>query len=85
MYCSDVDTRPESGGFVWYRNTSLPSLVKRALTDVQLAYPSVLHIDFVIIVTWIHVGHFPQGTDKVLNTHADYLHKGVYSTVYLYR
>ena len=67
VYCSNVDTRVTGGGFVWYRNTSSPDLLQRALTDVHLAYPSALDldIDFLFIVTWYHVGQYPDRTDKV--------------------
>ena len=41
VYSADVDTRPEDGGGVWFRNVTSPETMERALTDVQRAYPHV--------------------------------------------
>ena len=64
-FCSDVDTRPEDGGFVWYRNSTTPTLLQRALSDIRRAYPFVSHIDFLFIATWDQVGYYDRNTKKV--------------------
>ena len=66
MFWADVDTRPDDGGFVWYRTTDAPDLIERALKDIQSAYQSVIDIDYLFIATWDHVGYFPLLTDKVI-------------------
>ena len=50
VYSADVDTRPEDGGGVWFRNVTSPETVERALTHVS-------SIDSSLIVTWDHVGY----------------------------
>ena len=62
---ANVDTRPEDGGFVWYRDSTSPDLLQRTLSDIQHAYPSVSHINHMFITTWDHVGYFDSNTDKV--------------------
>ena len=66
VYSADVDTRPEDGGGIWFRNVTSPETMERALTDVQRAYPHVSSIDSSLIVTWDHVGYASLHTDKVI-------------------
>ena len=65
VFWADVDTRPEEGGFVWYRITTSPDLLQRALRDIQRAFPTVSDLDYLFIATWDHVGYYPEQTDKV--------------------
>ena len=65
VYWADADTRPRYGGVVWFRNFSTPDLLRRALTDIQCAYPLVSVIDYIVIVTWDHVGYYSMHTEKV--------------------
>ena len=57
---ANVDTRPEAedGGFVWYHDSTSLDLLQRALSDIQHAYPSVSHINHMLIPTWDHVVYF---------------------------
>ena len=59
-YYADVDTRPEDGGYVWYRLTNSSEMIQRAVTDISKAYPSLTSI-----ATWDHVGYYKMKTDKV--------------------
>ena len=36
VYSADVDTRPEDGGGVWFRNVTSPETMERALTEPTL-------------------------------------------------
>ena len=65
MFWADVDTRPEDGGLVWYRITTSPDLLQRALSDIQKTYPTVSDLDYLFIATWDHIGYFNGMTDKV--------------------
>ena len=66
-YWGDVDTRPEDGGAVWYRETTDSVLLSRFRNEIQTAFPN--QRDFIpislFIVTWDHVGYYDQHTDKV--------------------
>ena len=67
IFWSDVDTRPEDGGTVWYRETSNTMLLTRFQNEIQSAFQG--QRDFVpislFIATWDHVGYFSRGTDRV--------------------
>ena len=65
MFWADIDTRPEDGGLVWYRITTSPDLLQKALSDIQKTYPTVSDLDYLFIATWDHVGYFSQMTNKV--------------------
>lgn len=62
-----MDTRPEDGGIVWYRETANSMLLTRFQNEIQSAFPD--QQGFVplslFIATWDHVGYFPRGTDRV--------------------
>ena len=64
-YWSDVDTR--GTGNVYYRQTTDPSLLARASSEIRAAYPvsQSLIITTLFIATWDGVGYYNQHTDKV--------------------
>lgn len=55
-------------GQVYYRETTDPALIQRANEKIQHFYPR-LRSPFIakslFIATWVEVGYFPQGVDKV--------------------
>jgi len=68
VYWTDVDTRPEGSGIVWYRETSDPELlsrfeneIKQAFTNLRLFRPISL-----FIATWERVGYYEEKFDKVV-------------------
>ena len=65
MFWADADTRPDDGGFVWYRITNSSDLTERALKDIRNAHPRVADIDYLLIATWDHIGYYFRQTDKV--------------------
>ena len=68
-YYGDMDTRPEDGGFIWYRLTNNSDMIQRAVDDIRKAYPSISSVDYLFIATWDHVGYFERKTDKVSADH----------------
>ena len=66
-FWADVDTT--STGEVWYRESTVPTLLARATTQINNAFPlvtprfSAVHL---FIVTWDHVGYFDNNMDKVI-------------------
>ena len=65
IYWADADTRPDDGGYIWYRVTTYPAILQQALNDIQLAYSAVSYINYILIATWDHVGYYLRRTDKV--------------------
>ena len=76
-YWADVDTR--GIGSVYYRETSIASVISTVASDVSNAFPS--HSPFyatsVVIATWDRVGYFNEHTDKVIKKYLFYFY---YST-----
>ena len=69
-YWADVDIR--GTGQVFYRETTDPSLLARASSEIRA--PFNMSEDFEItnlfIATWDTVGYYAEGTDKVIpNNH----------------
>ena len=64
-YHSNVDTTYI--GHVWYRLTNNSDLLKRARKDIQMAYPHILTLEYLLIATWDHVTGPDRGTNKVIN------------------
>ena len=64
-YWSNIDTR--GSGKIFYRKTAEPSLLTRATSEIQAAFPMSenLTITNLLIATWDAVGYFPERTDKV--------------------
>jgi len=64
-YWADVDTR--GTGNIYYRQTTDPSLLARATSEIRsaLSNSQVVSVENLLIVTWYRVGYFPQQTDKV--------------------
>ena len=68
-YWSDVDTRSENGGAVWYRESNAQEDIARARDDIRAAYEEARDSNFaprsVFIATWDHVGYYSARDDKV--------------------
>ena len=64
-YWADVDTR--GTGDIYYHQTTDPSLLARATSEIITAYPNSpnLTIKNLFIATWDRVGYYDQRTDKV--------------------
>jgi len=64
-YWADVDTR--GTGDIYYRQTTDPSLLARATSEIITAFPDSpdLTITNMFIATWDRVGYYNQHTDKV--------------------
>ena len=64
-YWADVDTR--GTGTVWYRETTDPLLLARAMDEIQTAFISQGSFSptFLFIATWDRVGYFDSNTDRV--------------------
>ena len=65
-YWADVDTR--GTGRIFYRQTTDPSLLARASSEIQAAYPLSQNIEItnLFIVTWDAVGYYDYEIDKVI-------------------
>ena len=65
-YWADADTRPPDGGQVWYRistdNSLMTDLIGSTVSS-QLTLSSFIP-EYLVIVTWDHVGYFNKRTDK---------------------
>ena len=55
VYWADVDTRPDDAGFVWYRTSTDPALLQKALDDIQRAYLSVEEVDYLLGPMWVTI------------------------------
>ena len=64
-YWADVDTR--GTGQVFYRQTTDPSLLAKATTEIRAAFSISQNftISNLLIVTWDNVGYYYQKSDKV--------------------
>jgi len=64
-YWADVDIRET--GQVFYRQTTDPSLLARATSEIRVAFPGSLNvaINHLVIVTWNGVGYYYRKSDKV--------------------
>ena len=64
-YWADVDTRRT--GNIYYRQTTDPSLLARATSEIRTAFPESgnVTISNLLIATWDSVGYYFQGSDKV--------------------
>ena len=67
VYWTDVDTRPEGSGTVWYRETADATLLRRFREEIQRAFPTqrIFNPISLFIATWDHVGYYNQKYDKV--------------------
>ena len=65
-YWADVDTR--GTGDIYYRQTTDPSLLARATSEIRAAFPRSLNntISNLLIATWDRVGYYYRNTDKVI-------------------
>jgi len=63
----DVDTRPASGGFVYYRQTTDATLLTKARNQVRALFSAFSSFTptFLFIATWDHVGYYNRHTEKV--------------------
>jgi len=64
-YWADVDTR--GSGDIYYRQTTDPSLLARATSEIRAAFPRALNntISNLLIATWHRVGYYFRNDDKV--------------------
>ena len=64
-YWADVDTR--GTGQVFYRQTTDPSLLARATTEIRAAFSNSQNVAItnLLIVTWDNVGYYYRKSDKV--------------------
>ena len=64
-YWADVDTT--GTGQIFYRQSTDPSLLARASSDIKAAYPLLQNdvITHLFIATWDAVGSYYGGTDQV--------------------
>ncbi|XP_065894659.1 sushi, nidogen and EGF-like domain-containing protein 1 [Dysidea avara] len=63
-YWADVDTR--GTGNVFYRQTTDPSLLARATSEIRAAFPRSINVTItnLVIATWDAVGYFSLNIDK---------------------
>ena len=68
-YWADVDIR--GTGQVFYRQTTDPSLLARATSEIRAAFPRSQNVTItnLLVTTWSKVGYYFQKTDKVITTH----------------
>ena len=64
-FWADVDI--SGTGNVYYRQTTDPSLLARATSEIRAAFPDsqIVSVDNLFITTWDRVGYYPRQTDKV--------------------
>ena len=64
-YWADVDI--SGTGQIFYRQSTDPSLLARATSEMQAAFPASenVTIQSLVIVTWDKVGYYNSNTDKV--------------------
>ena len=68
IYWADADTRDNTTGGVWYRETDNKDLVSEVKAMIEQAYPYTAQdfsSRFIFVATWDHVGYYPMRTDKV--------------------
>jgi len=68
VFSTDVDT--EAAGQVFYRESTDQQLLVQASTAVRKYFPdqsSDFMANALFIVTWVDVGYYPDGDDKVSN------------------
>ena len=64
-YWADVDTR--GTGDIYYRQTTDPSLLARAISEIRAAFPILQNVTItnMFIATWDSVGYYYRNTNKV--------------------
>ena len=69
VYWTDVDTRPEGSGTVWYRETTDATLLRRFRDEIRRAFPTqrIFSPISLLIATWDHVGYFLERFDRVMS------------------
>ena len=96
VYWTDVDTRLNESGTVWYRETTDAALLRRFHDDISGAFPTqrIFSPISLFITTWDHVGYYLYQFDRVIalliiysylyrTSHAVYNHKAtcIYSYI----
>jgi len=68
-YWADVDT--SGSGKIYYRQTTDPSLLSRATSEIRTAFPMSQNVTIkhLLIATWYKVGYFSGNSDKVRSTY----------------
>ena len=66
-YWADVDIRGRGIGDIYYRQTTDPSLLARATSEIRTAFSNSqsLTIQNLLIATWYKVGYYNRRSDKV--------------------
>ena len=66
-YWADVDTRSRRSGNIYYRQTTDPSLLARATSEIRAAFLASQNVTIthLLIATWDRVGYYFRSTDKV--------------------
>lgn len=80
-FWGDVDTRPSSGGQVWYRTTTNAQELDALASEIQAGYLGVdaFNPTFAQVVTWDRVGYYNQRTDKLNTFQAVIASDGIHS------
>ena len=66
-FWADSDTRPDEGGYIWYRNSTDADIFTSVAEIIRSNFLGVDSFDpnFMFIVTWDHIGYYPLKTDRV--------------------
>ena len=81
VYWTDVDTRPNGSGIVWYRETTNAALLRRFRDEIRRAFPTqrMFNPISLFIATWDHVGYFFMRFDRVMSSYIVYTQSHSYS------
>ena len=83
-YWADVDTR--GTGNIYYRQTTDPSLLARATSEIRAAFPNSQSVTIrnLLVATWDGVGYYSRRSDKVLNNIVVHIIRSItyYCTLY---
>jgi len=65
-FWADADVR--GTGRVFYRQTTDPSLLDRATSEIRAAFPmdEYFSLTNLLIISWDAIGYYDRGTDKVM-------------------
>ena len=68
-YWADVDTKPEIGGNIFYRQTTDPEMLKKADLELKNILPKTFTSEWLFIATWFNVSYFGSDScgDRPLN------------------
>ena len=55
------DPFPDDHGEIWARNYVTLRTQEKILDSIKMAYPSVSHVDHVVVATWYDISHREHG------------------------